>query len=162
RVWNGIRTDALGFTDEHEFQAPSANRVLLDGAVQRAEEYFTELLEGFTDSYRFLTGIKEEIVADGGPLSAFADLRVRVMFRLTNQYAVVQDVLAVPKYLSSGVARSYGLDVLARPFALDRTRPVAWPLAVEERRALEHLDIPHFTVGTDRVAVQAGERVIGD
>jgi type 2 lantibiotic biosynthesis protein LanM len=162
RVWKGIRSDALHFKDEHEFQAPSANRVVLDGVVQRLEDYQDELIEGFTSAYRQLAAKAGEVTAPGGPLAGFAGRQVRILFRPTNQYAVVQDVLAAPKYQASGVTRTYGFDALARPFALDQTRPVAWPLAIAEREALERLDIPHFTVGADDIVLRAGDRVIGD
>jgi type 2 lantibiotic biosynthesis protein LanM len=162
RQWTGLRADALGFTEQHEFQAPSANRVVLRGMEQRPEAYRTELLDGFAATYRFCADMRDRLVDPNGPLSAFEGRRARVLFRPTNQYAVLQDVLAAPKYQASGIARSTALDVMARPFTMDRARPLAWPVAVEERRALENLDVPHFTVATGETAVHAGDRPVGD
>ena len=162
RAWTGIGTDALAFRDEHEFQAPSSNRVLLNGVAQRAEDYRAEILEGFAATYRFCAAMKEEITGPGGALSAFERRRVRVLFRPTNQYAVVQDVLTAPKYQANGVTRSTALDILARPFTMDHGRPLAWPITVAERHALEHLDIPHFSVAAEDTVVHADDRPVGD
>src|SRR5262245_58442373 len=51
---------------------------------------------------------------------------------------------------------------MARPFSMDRAQPVAWPVAIEEREALENLDIPHFAVAAGETAVRAADRLIGD
>lgn len=161
RVWRSLRTDALHLATEHEFFAPSANRVLLGGASQRPESYLDDLCDGYTAAHRFFEEHRDAVLADDGPLAGFAGRRARVMFRPTNQYAVVQDVLAAPRYLESGAARSAAMDILARPFAMDTTRPVAWPLLGEEQRALEHLDIPHFTVEAATTAVWSGEVPLG-
>ncbi|MGE5244197.1 MAG: type 2 lanthipeptide synthetase LanM [Betaproteobacteria bacterium] len=162
RSWKGQRTDGLHFVEEHEFDATAANRVTVGGVVQHPEYYRDDLLAGFAATYRFFSGRRDEILGAGGPLAAFAARTVRVMFRATNQYAVVQDLLAAPKYQQSGVARSCALDVLARPFALDRDRPAAWPILVAERRALERLDIPRFTVEANGIAVGADHEVAAD
>ena len=162
RVWTGVGTDAIGFAERHEFQAPSANRVVLGGVEQRPEDYLSELLDGFAATYRFCAERAEEIAGPNGALSVFEGRRARVLFRPTNQYAVLQDVLAAPKYQASGVTRSASLDVMARPFTMDRAQPLAWPVAVEEREALDNLDIPHFTVAAGETAVHSGDRLVGD
>ncbi len=162
RAWTGIRTDAISFADRHEFQAPSANRVVLNGVEQRPEDYQAELLDGFAATYRFCAANRDAIAGPGGALSVFEGRRARVLFRPTNQYAVLLDVLGAPKYQANGVTRSTSLDVMARPFSMDRAQPVAWPVAIEEREALEILDIPHFTVAAGETVVRAAERVIGD
>jgi type 2 lantibiotic biosynthesis protein LanM len=166
RVWTGLRTDAIGFSDQHEFQAPSANRVVLrrgeETAEQRPEDYQSDLLDGFAAMYRFWAANRADILGPGGALSAFDGRHARVLFRPTNQYAVLQDVLTAPKYQSSGVTRSTSLDVMARPFTMDRAQPLAWPVFVEERQALDDLDIPHFTVATGETVVRAGGHVVGD
>src|SRR5205814_10514060 len=108
---------------------------------QRAEEYQAEILDGFAATYRVWAAMNEAIAGSGGALSIFEGRRARVLFRPTNQYAVLQDVLAAPKYQANGVTRSTAFDVLARPFTMDHARPLAWPISIEERRALEHLDI---------------------
>lgn len=162
RAWTGLRTDAIGYTERHEFTAASANRVILRGVEQRPEDYLVELLDGFSAMYRFCAASRENIAGPNGALSLFDGRRARVLFRPTNQYAVLQDVLTAPKYLASGVTRSTSLDVMARPFTMDRAQPLAWAVFIEERQALEQLDIPHFTVATGETVVRAAERVIGD
>ncbi len=162
RAWTGLRTDAIGFAERHEFSAPSANRVGLGGAEQKPEDYREELLTGFAAMYHFFADKREAIAGPGGAFSLFEGRRARVLFRPTNQYAVLQDVLTAPKYQASGVTRSTSLDVMARPFTMDRAQPLAWPVFTEERQALDQLDIPHFTVATTETIVRAGDRTVGD
>jgi type 2 lantibiotic biosynthesis protein LanM len=160
RTWEHVRTDALRFSTGQEFFAPSENRVLRDGAVQKPEEFGREMAQGYAATHRFFAAVRDEVLASRGPLSGFSGRRARVMFRATNQYASLQDVLAAPKYQAGGVARSAAMDILARPFASEPSKPVAWPLVVEERLALERFDIPHFTTGTDDAVVYAGDRPV--
>jgi type 2 lantibiotic biosynthesis protein LanM len=160
RTWEQLRTDSLHCSTGQEFFAPNENRVLRDGVVQRPEGFAREIYDGYAATHRFFAAVRDEVLAPGGPLAGFSGRRARVMFRATNQYASLQDVLAAPKYLASGVVRSGAIDVLARPFASDSARPVAWALVVEERRALEQFDIPHFAAGTDDAVVYAGDRPV--
>src|SRR4029453_9687021 len=62
---------------------------------------------------------------------------------------------------ASGRTRCAPPDGVARRFTMGGAQPLAWPVFVEERQALDDLDIPHFTVATGETAVRAGARIVG-
>jgi type 2 lantibiotic biosynthesis protein LanM len=155
RVWRDCGTDTLHFVDRPTFQAAGTHQVLVDGIAQDPGEYAGELLAGFAQAYGFLLAQRDDLLAPGAVLDAFASCFVRVLPRPTNQYAMLGHLLATPKYQHDGLAPSCAMDVLHRGFSRARTRPDLWPMAIEERRALAALDVPYFAVrgdGTDAVA----------
>ena len=55
------------------------------------------------------------------------------------------------------------MEALNRVFNGEVERPVLWPLVADERRALENLDIPRFTMETDATSPtsDSGEHMVG-
>jgi type 2 lantibiotic biosynthesis protein LanM len=156
RVWKGLGTDALQFVLDGRFEPTERNGVRLGGEDQPAEHFAEEMVSGFVAAYLFLLDRRDLLLSPEGPTRDFAGRPVRVLFRTTTQYGALQYVLTAPQYQRSGLRRSFALDSLNRCFAQDRSRPLLWPLVAEERRALEQLDIPHFTVPSDATTVVAG------
>jgi type 2 lantibiotic biosynthesis protein LanM len=156
RVWRDTGTAAVHYVEENVFTAPTGNLVVLGGEVQKPDAFADEVIDGFVRTYSFLMDRRGALVAPGGPLEAFASAPVRVIPRPTDQYAMLSHVLAQPKYQRDGAARSVAMDVLHRGLGRAASRPTVWPLVVEERRALEGLDIPCFTVRADDTTVLAG------
>jgi type 2 lantibiotic biosynthesis protein LanM len=154
RIWTDLRADSLHFVEETVWSAPTGNRVVLDGVVQRPDQFATEIVSGFVETYRFCLINREAILAPGGGLSIFAGRRTRIVFRNSNQYAIAQHVLAAPRYQRSGAMRSCALDALNRGFSREPARPRLWPVVEEERRALEALEIPRFSVATGETTVR--------
>jgi type 2 lantibiotic biosynthesis protein LanM len=163
RVWKALGTDGLQFVLDGRFEATERNAVQLAGRDQPAEHFAEEMVSGFVAAYLFLLDRRQTLLSAGGPTRDFAGKPVRVLFRTTTQYGALQYVLTAPQYQRSGLRRSFALDSLNRCFAQDRSRPLLWPLVAEERRALEQLDIPHFTVPSDAttVDVRGGEPIAG-
>ncbi len=157
RAWKHQGQDSLHFVEETTFRTRADNRVILDGVPQRPDDYRDDILAGFAETYRFLMAHREEILAPGGALSAFARRWARVIVRPSNQYAMLSYVLAAPRYQRDGIERSCAMDVLHRAFSGSTSRPAVWPLLVEERRMLEGLDIPRFSVRTDETVVRSGD-----
>src|SRR5690606_10718925 len=83
---------------------------------------------------------------------------VRVLPRLTNQYAMMAALVTSPACQRDGVTAGCAIDVLHRAFARSTERPALWPMVLEERRALLALDIPHFTVRADGTRASGGSR----
>ena len=155
RAWHALETDAIHVTEEKTFAARVGNAVVLDGVVQTPDAFQSELAEGFEAAYRFLMSRRDEILAPEGPLSRFAGQPTRVLARATSQYGTLNFVLARPRYQRDGCRWSAALDALNRGLNQSQDRPDVWPMLVAERQALERLDVPHFTVQTDRTAVCA-------
>ena len=160
RVWKGLGTAALHYVEEPLFSAPGAHEVRLGGVRQRPGDHAPALLAGFGDAYRALLGRRAALLAPGGPLHAFGSCSTRVLPRPTNQYAMLSYVLAGPKYQRDGVLRTSAIDVLHRAFSGAPTRPDLWQVAVEERRSLDRLDVPYFSVGGDGTDATAEGRLV--
>jgi type 2 lantibiotic biosynthesis protein LanM len=155
RRWKRLGTDFIHFEREARFTPRLRNRVVREGVAQRPDDFAEDVLSGFVECYRFLWENRERILAPDGPLSRFALARLRLLLRSSTRYGALQHVLAAPRYQRSGVRRSFALDALNRPFSTAEERPPLWPLVAEERRALEGLDIPRFTVGASEAALQS-------
>lgn len=125
-----------------------ANLPVFRDTPLKAEDRPAAVLRGFASTYRFLLSRRASLEAVGGPLSRFKGHRLRVVFRPSQTYAHLLGVLTAPRYLREGWVRSVGLDALNRPFAARANPPALWPLALDERTALERMDIPYFDLGT--------------
>jgi type 2 lantibiotic biosynthesis protein LanM len=162
RVWTGLGTDALAFTEERAAIPPRKNRVLRGGAVIQPDAYAQEILDGFTRTCRFVAGHRDALLSDAGPLASSRAFRTRVLIRPSHQYAASLQALANPKYLTEGLRWCCALDALNRRFRTSEARPGTWPLAVAEREALEQLDLPYFWTPSHSRAIYAGEQVLVD
>ena len=160
RAWTALGSDAIAFTSEPAFRIVPVNRPTFAGEALAAEDFADEVIEGFARAYRLIHERREELAAPGGPLDAFAGHATRVIGRPTDQYAAMLHLLAAPRYQQSGSLRSVTLDALNRAFATAESMPPLWPLALEERRSLEALDVPIFHARTDDPGVYVGDRLI--
>jgi type 2 lantibiotic biosynthesis protein LanM len=149
RAWKAIGTADLHYVEEPMFAAPGRHEVILDGVAQQAEAFAADLTAGFADACRLLFAGRDELLPPDGLLARFAACATRVLPRPTNQYAMLSFVLAAPKYQRDAAARTAAMDVLHRGFAGSAGRPDLWQVAVEERRALDRLDVPYFSVPCD-------------
>ena len=160
RVWHDVDTDTVHFTDETTFTTRVRNAVRLDGAVQAPDAFAADLIAGFTAAYRLLLAHRDALLAPGGPLDAFRGTPIRVLPRPTTQYASLIYLLGRPRYQKDGCRWSTAFDALNRAVNGSHDAPEVWPVLVAERKALEGLDVPHFTVLADEIAVRAGRRVL--
>ncbi len=163
RVWRALGSDAIHFVREPRFEPVLRNRVVLRGEPQRPEQHADAVLSGFAAAYQRLCARREALLAADGPLAAFAGRSVRVLPRTSTQYGALLYVLTSPRYLTSGLRRSFAMDSLNRRFAGAAGRPALWPLLADERRALEQLDVPRFTVDSAETTLvtRSGQRVLG-
>jgi type 2 lantibiotic biosynthesis protein LanM len=147
RVWKNLGTANVHYVDEPMFSAPGGHEVRLDGVLQNPGDFAGDLLAGFSEAYEALIARRAELLAAaGGPLARFEVCSTRVLPRVTNQYAMLSYVLAAPKYQRDGAMRAAAIDVLHRAFSAAAAKPELWEVAVEERRALDRLDVPYFSV----------------
>ena len=163
RKWEALGSDGLHFVEADWFAPPSRNRVFVGEEEQRPDDHAQELIEGFSEAYRFLQQRRTEILASGGPLSWFAKRRVRVLLRPTRQYGLLLHTLAAPSYQRSGLQRGLAVEAMQRAHDRRIARPRFWPLVADERSAVEALDIPCFTVDSTETCIvsRGGERVDG-
>ena len=160
RVWHDLDSDTLHVTDDATFTTRVRNAVRLDGAIQAPDAFAADLLAGFDATYRLLLAHRDALLATGGPLAAFAGTPVRVLPRPTTQYASLLYLLTRPRYQKDGCRWSTAFDALNRSVNGSHDAPEVWPVLVAERKALEGLDVPHFTVHADDTAVRVGRRTL--
>jgi type 2 lantibiotic biosynthesis protein LanM len=160
RVWHGFDTIDLHYTDEKSFSTRVKNQVRLDGVLQSPETYADDLLAGFDAAYAVLLAAREALLAPDGPIAAFGPVPVRLLPRPTAQYASLAYLLARPQYQKDGCRWSAAMDALNRFVSQAHDQPEIWPVLVAERRALEGLDIPHFTALASEAAVRSGSRLL--
>lgn len=160
RIWRARLTDALHFVDQSTFAAAGTHQVVVDGVAQDPGDYADSLADGFAQAYAHLLRHRDRLLDPSGPLGAFAACFVRVLPRPTNQYAMLAHVLATPKYQRDGATASCAADILHRGFSSAPVRPKLWPMAIEERRALQALDIPYFAVRADGTDAFSGGQLV--
>jgi type 2 lantibiotic biosynthesis protein LanM len=160
RVWKDLGAANLHYVDEPMFSAPGGHEVRLDGVLQNPGDFAGDLLAGFSEAYDALIARRAELVAADGVLARFEVCSTRVLPRATNQYAMLSYVLAAPKYQRDGAMRAAAIDVLHRAFSAAAAKPELWEVAVEERRALDRLDVPYFSVRCGHTDATAEGRLV--
>jgi lantibiotic modifying enzyme len=162
------RTDFL----PRKLTGPAGNNRIVSGLGQWDERTAPRLnpscieliVTGFDEMYKFLIDARQDLLAEGGPLSAFRGLNGRFIFRATYVYAHVLSESLQPDHLRNGAAWSIELEFLLRKALLrSDDAPPWWVLLKSEVAALQRLDIPRFTTQVDGTCVMAdsGPRVNG-
>lgn len=163
RLWHGQRTDAIGFTLDDRAPARTRSAVQRDGRVVAPEAHAAEVSRGFARAYGFFRERGAELFAADGPLATLGSRTTRLIFRPSDQYAMLLHLLDSPRYQRSGFRRSIAIDALNRVFAREERSPRLWPLTTDERAALDGRDIPRFGLPLDSTEPVAGDgrRVVG-
>ncbi|HJX29451.1 MAG TPA: type 2 lanthipeptide synthetase LanM, partial [Thermoanaerobaculia bacterium] len=151
-------------TDEMRFgfkEAPlqeTYSRPVLEGKDVSFLNHTADILAGFDQMYRVIQTHRDELLASGGPLAAFAEVEVRVIFRQTRTYFELFQEGFHPYRLKSGLDRARFLDQLWRVI---EKQPFFAPLIPFEHRDLDQGDIPYFSTrpGSRDVWTSTGERL---
>jgi type 2 lantibiotic biosynthesis protein LanM len=163
RRWRDVNTDTMGVFAEPALAPSQRNEVWAGGRRRRPADHAAEIRDGFASMYRDLERLRAVILRSRQGIPRFSGVRTRVVLRPSQAYASLLVGLLAPRFLRDGLERSIAIDVLNRPFAGARRRPRLWPLAAEERQALDGLDIPVFTIGVGerRLRARTGESIEG-
>ncbi|MEZ0258961.1 MAG: type 2 lanthipeptide synthetase LanM family protein [Chthoniobacter sp.] len=158
-IWKDVNSDAMQPKQIFEAEPQGHNVLVLGGEVQKAADHIGELVRGFVELYRFLSGHREAFLQD-----AFVWLKgcpARLIFRPSQHYALLLREARNTQHLHDGVAHSLVFERLSGAFARAAHRPYLWPLVQVEKKALEGLDVPFFSMPTDSVdlTLSDGEKV---
>jgi type 2 lantibiotic biosynthesis protein LanM len=158
-TWKDVNSDAMQPNRIYEAEPQGHNVLVLNGVVQKVADHIGELVRGFVDLYRFLCEHREAFLGD-----AFVWLKgcpARLIFRPSQHYALLLREARNTQHLHDGVARSFVFERLSGAFARAAQRPYLWPLVRVEKKALEGLDVPFFSMPTDAVdlTLPGGEKV---
>ena len=153
-------TDEMRF-GRKEIELPgTGNRPILEGQDVSFLDYEEDILDGFARVYELLRTHRDELLSPGGPLAAFADVEVRLIFRVTRAYFELYEKSLHPYLLASALDRARFLDQL---WVGAQARPYLEPIVPSEHRDLEQGDIPYFKTrpGSRDVWTGTGERLPG-
>ncbi|HET9228439.1 MAG TPA: type 2 lanthipeptide synthetase LanM, partial [Thermoanaerobaculia bacterium] len=154
-------TDEMRF-GRKEIELPgTTNRPRIEG--EEGEDvpflaYEEDILAGFRQVYELFRTYRDELLSPQGPLSAFSEVDVRLVFRVTRAYFGLYEKSLHPYLLASALDRARFLDQL---WAGAQTRPYLELLAPFEHRDLEQGDIPYFKTrpGSRDIWTSTGERL---
>ncbi|WP_257458075.1 type 2 lanthipeptide synthetase LanM family protein [Archangium lipolyticum] len=151
-------TDRMRFERRQVEISGSNNRPRLEDAEVHLLDYAGELSEGFSRMCLLLQQQREALLAGDGPLAAFSEATVRVIFRHTAGYGTLLLEGLHPHALGDALERQRFLDNLwkgvdERPF-LERLVPI-------ELEDLYRGDIPLFTTraGSRHLWTSSGQRL---
>ncbi|MHC5830209.1 MAG: DUF4135 domain-containing protein, partial [Nostoc sp.] len=98
-----INTDNMYIKQEPLKLTPAKNLPLLDNSLIAPDDYVEDLIAGFQQMYHFLLSHQEALLASHSPLSQFIHRRIRLIFRGTQIYSVLQINALQPESLKDGV-----------------------------------------------------------
>lgn len=144
RTWVNINTDSMYLSYESNISPPMQNLPCLTGTIQFPEHFVDDIIKGFKQFYRFLILNSDEIRLV--ILNLFDNLPTRIIYRHSNDYAILIHSLVAPRYQRDGLIPSILLEALSRKINDLNKNPYQWDYFLQERESILNLDIPHFTV----------------
>jgi type 2 lantibiotic biosynthesis protein LanM len=153
-----INTDGMDL-DRATLTFTEANSPTLQGTTISPADYLEDICAGFELMYDFLMRHRQDLLAPGSCIHAFANQKVRFVFRPTATYGTILHNSYHPGLLRSGIDRSLSLELLSRAFTLGDGKPRSWPMLQSELAAMEQGDIPFFAAdsSSDDLIVDSGE-----
>ncbi|ATB50461.1 type 2 lanthipeptide synthetase LanM family protein [Corallococcus macrosporus] len=135
-------TDELRF-ERRRMEIPgAANRPRLEGQDLSVTVQADALAQGFSTLYRLLIEHRDALLAPEGPLAAFEDAPVRVLFRGTASYDALLHESMHPHAMGDALDRQRFFDHL---WLAVKERPYLAALIPLEQEELQRGDIPRFT-----------------
>jgi type 2 lantibiotic biosynthesis protein LanM len=155
-IWADINRDGMNPVQEPWKASKATNLPRLDGKPIRLIDYLDDLSEGCGSYLRFIRDHKSELLADNGPIAAFADASIRRVLKPTRFYFLLLDRVRNHRDMRDGAVWSAHLDFVARLADWDKDEEKIWSLFAAERAALADLNIPFFVHAADSDRVRDG------
>ncbi|NVJ07664.1 type 2 lantipeptide synthetase LanM [Myxococcus sp. AM001] len=146
-------TDRMRFERRPVALPGSNNLPRLEGEAAPVLAYRDALADGFTRMYGLLLEHRGALLAEDGPLAAFAHVPMRVLFRNTAVYGALLHESYHPHALADGLERQRFFDHLWRAVVPVPDFAALVPLETEQ---LERGDLPYFTARVDSKDLEAG------
>jgi type 2 lantibiotic biosynthesis protein LanM len=156
--WEGSGTDEMRVVAWRAPLPGAANRPTLRGVEVNLLDYREDMIDGFRAMYDLLRERRRELLADSGPLAAFADDEVRFIARTTQSYAMLLRQSYHPNLLRNARLRERFFAPLWADVKKSRWRA---RLRDAERSDLLRGDIPLFTTrpASRDLWTSTGERI---
>ena len=149
--WENAGTDDIRLSRKHLEMGAGLNRPKLDGKTVDVLDYAKCILAGFQSVYQTILENRDELISPNGPLAAFADDEIRVIFRATRVYATLQQESFHPDALRDAMDRDRLFDQLWQAV---EEQPFLYKLIPQELRDLKGGDIPLFTVRASELGIR--------
>lgn len=147
-VWENINTDRMTYSYQEILPNEDKNLVYLDTQYQDPAKFTSEIVKGFTETYKYFLenknspSLKKELLR-------FKNKQVRFVFRATKVYTLLLEYLNHPDYMRSGVIRSIEMDILAKGLLVDFTKKyIFWDVLDDELSQIENNDVPYYSSNT--------------
>jgi type 2 lantibiotic biosynthesis protein LanM len=140
--WSGTATSDMRMTRVRGTYLGGHNRPVADGTPTDPLQFVDDLVGGFESIYRVLMRHRDELLAAGGPIAAFADDPIRILVRPTRSYARLLDESSHPDVLRDRADRQELFESLRVAIPLS---PVLARTIGAEHHDLWEGDIPIFT-----------------
>ncbi|MEM1182913.1 MAG: type 2 lanthipeptide synthetase LanM family protein [Acidobacteriota bacterium] len=153
-------TDSMRFDRRFQDISGGENTTSVEGERVLACHHTDAILEGFATIYRLMVAHRDGLLAADGPIAAFADAEMRLVFRPTRVYASLLFESFHPDVLRDARERDMLFDHLWWAFA---DGPFMAPLLRSERQDLLNVDVPIFTAdaGSTTIHDSRGRAVQG-
>ena len=159
--WVAVNTDTMRQDVVDAPLAPRANTATLGEAPADPNDYVDGIVRGFEAFCGLALSHRGLLLSADGPLTVFADLPVRFVYRPTSTYQAILRAAATVRCLKEGIDRSLAFEVLARAYLHAVRRPAAWPILAAEVAALERGDIPYVQARTGSTMLDTGMAIAG-
>ena len=166
QTWKHINSDGMILAFREGVNGSQENCPFRDDGTNIGPVTFVEdMAAGLTGMYRFLLTNRGKLLGERGPLSAFAQCRLRFILRPTSIYSTLLEKLRHPEYLRDGVDRGLEIEVLAqsavtKPRAQELSIP--WSVYQSEVYAIERCDVPHFDIWPTSRKLSCDGQVLAD
>lgn len=137
-----VGTDRIRLVRKRIAMSGAKNRPTVNGGDVNPLDYRSDMTDGFTAVYRLMMQHREELLADDGPLSRFADDEVRYIIRPTRAYALLLSESFHPDILRNALDRDRFFD---RIWVGCEERPYLSRVVSAEIEDMQRGDIPIFT-----------------
>jgi lantibiotic modifying enzyme len=116
--------------------------------------------QGFVSAYKFIQHHRDDLLAQSGPLPAFAGCPVRIVLRDTAVYFHLLRQSIEPAVLRDAADREILLERLHHSIAVAKAPPSFVDMISREKAALSNLDVPRFMVTTDSTDLRDAAGVV--
>lgn len=145
-AWEGIGGDDLERVSHRSRAQVRNNLPTSEGVPASVGDHLAQLQSGFASAYRVIMNRRRMLLDAGSVMDGFFEARSRTLLRPTAQYARVLQLFLRPACQRDGTAVGLAAEALNRGLINAGPRPLHWDLVAWERRDLEKLDIPRWTV----------------
>lgn len=154
RDWKFINTDGMHLAPNTVVIPGGSNAVILDGKTVSPNKYVEQIVSGFEEIYHLLSKNREILLGEKSPFLVFKLLKSQFILRPTIQYGIISNRSLIPQYLRNGADYSILIDFLSRDYLIGEEKSGFKTIFSTERKSLQQLDIPYFTVSCNSDALE--------